>query len=423
MKEKGKLYNDNSQLEIINKLKEECYHTIKNKELNTIDVINACDILSKKVRNKNYDEVIIPLLSQLDISYEIFERYISMFEKESLIKKCEIELGKDYNEEILIDNNIKKKITPLGILFHIAAGNVDVLPAYSVIEGLLSRNINILKLPSNDNGLSILLLLELIKIDPKLKDFIYVFDVPSTDIKTIKILSDISDAVVIWGGDLAVKSIKKLASITTKVITFGHKLSFTYATLNALDKDLEDLATQICLSNQLFCSSTQGIFVDTMNKDDLVKFGERFFNILLNINNKQKPLPLGVRGKTTLESYTNDLELKDNKKILFAKSGISVEVLLDSNLTLSNLFRNVWIKPLVKDKLIDNLKPYKNHLQTVCLISNKEERTNIISLLEKTGVTRIVKPENMQRFIIGENHDGMYALREYSKIIDIDIFD
>ena len=42
---------------------------------------------------------------------------------------------------------------PLGVLLHIAAGNADGLPAFSVAEGLATGNINILKLPQADNGL------------------------------------------------------------------------------------------------------------------------------------------------------------------------------------------------------------------------------------------------------------------------------
>lgn len=37
---------------------------------------------------------------------------------------------------------------PLGVLFHIAAGNAEALPAYSVAEGLLMGNVNLLKLPA-----------------------------------------------------------------------------------------------------------------------------------------------------------------------------------------------------------------------------------------------------------------------------------
>lgn len=45
-------------------------------------------------------------------------------------------------------------ILPLGTLLHITAGNMEGLPVFSIVEGLLTGNVNILKLPGNDGGLS-----------------------------------------------------------------------------------------------------------------------------------------------------------------------------------------------------------------------------------------------------------------------------
>ena len=47
---------------------------------------------------------------------------------------------------------IREETRPLGVLLHIAAGNAEGLPFFSVVEGLLAGNINILKLPGMDDG-------------------------------------------------------------------------------------------------------------------------------------------------------------------------------------------------------------------------------------------------------------------------------
>ena len=49
----------------------------------------------------------------------------------------------------------RTQTVPLGTLFHVTAGNVDGLPAFSAVEGLLTGNINLVKLPSGDQGLSL----------------------------------------------------------------------------------------------------------------------------------------------------------------------------------------------------------------------------------------------------------------------------
>jgi len=79
-----------------------------------------------------------------------------MLSREYLMKRLERELSDLPEETHYIPYSHQRPVTekmyPLGILFHIAAGNMDALPAFSVLEGLLTGNINILKLPSADGG-------------------------------------------------------------------------------------------------------------------------------------------------------------------------------------------------------------------------------------------------------------------------------
>lgn len=416
----GEILSDESQMRLINKLKEDCYQTLNNQDrLKTIDVINACDVLAKNVRSGMYDDIIMPLLTEFDIPYDYFVESIPLFEKASLLKKVEIELGSDFENLPDLNTSNSRKIYPLGILFHIAAGNVDALPAYSVIEGLLAGNINILKLPSGDKGMSVKLLSELIAIEPKLRDYIYVFDVPSTEVETLKIFADIADAIIVWGGDLAVQAARKMASIKTKIIDWGHKLSFAYATLDASDQDLKDLASHISMTNQVLCSSCQGIFVDTEDREKLDNFAERFFNILIEVSNNHKPVSLGMRGKNTIQIYYENLEKHQTNKKIFSKKGMSVISSDDYELELSMLFRNVWVKRLPRDLIIGNLKPHKNHLQTAGVMCKAKDFQDISERLIQAGIVRITKPGEMSRMIIGEAHDGMYPLRSYSRIVEV----
>jgi hypothetical protein len=416
----GKIYDDEMQNQLIKTLKNDCYQTINHKEeLKMMDTINACDKLSKKVKAGEFDKIIIPLLDEFDIPYDYFIESIPMFEKESLLKKCEIELGKDYLHLSDLDEFNKREIYPLGILFHIAAGNVDVLPAYSVIEGLLTGNVNILKLPSGDRGMSVKLLSELINIEPKLKDYIYVFDVPSTETETLSILADISDAVIVWGGDVAVKAARSMASVNTKIIEWGHKLSFAYATLDASDDDLKSLAGHIAMTNQVLCSSCQGIFLDSNDMEEVKTFGKRFFDILIEESKNFKPLSLGMRGKNTIEIYNEKLERHQTGHTIYDEKGMSVIVSDDHQLELSILFRNVWIKPLPRDMIVDYIKPHKNHLQTASLLCAHKDLSILSDTLARAGLTRITRPEDMSKMIVGQSHDGKYPLREYTRIVEL----
>ena len=416
---KGQIYENSKQEELINLLKNDIYTPIINGEFLSVEtVINACDKLAEKVMNGEFDNIVIPFLSLFNINKQQFKDMVYLFTKEGLEYKCSIELS---DEEKIINNKVVRKRYPLGVLLHISAGNVDVLPAYSVIEGLLSGNINVLKLPMGDSGLSVKLLCELIKIEPKLKDYIYVFDVPSTETETLKNLADLCDGVVVWGGDEAVRAARNMVNVDTKIIAWGHKLSFAYAELDVSDKQLEELAKAICDTNQLLCSSCQGIFVNTDSKEKQIEFAKRFFEIFKRVNKNSVPIDFGMKAKNAINIYNERLEKHSTGKEIMSADGISVIVCDDNELELSYLYRNVWIKRLPIDRF-HILKKYKGHLQTVAVLtSDMQKRVEISDIFARIGVVRITSAGNMSRTICGEAHDGTYALREYSRIVETEI--
>ena len=415
---KGHLYDNSKQEELIDSLKGDLYAPIfAGRQLMPETVINACDKLVAKVMNGEFDDIVKPFLELYNIDGDQFNEMLAIYTKEKLTYKCSIELCDD---ESSIDDKVIRKRYPLGVLLHIAAGNVDVLPAYSVAEGLLSGNVNILKLPMGDSGLSVRLLMELIKIEPELQDYIYVFDVPSTETVTLKKLADLSDGVVVWGGDMAVKAARTLAGTDTKIIAWGHKLSFAYAEPDVSDEKLITLAKAICTTNQLLCSSCQGIFIDTDSKEEQKRFAERFFEILKKVNAESSPVSYGMKAKNAIRIYNEKLESHYTGNEILDDKCISVTISDDTKLELSYLYRNVWIKRLPEDSIYE-LKQYKGYLQTAAVLTDdKAKFAEVAKRLADVGVVRLTTAGNMSRTVSGEAHDGVYALREYSRIVEIE---
>ena len=312
---------------------------------------------------------------------------------------------------------IRRVRYPLGTLLHIAAGNVDGLPAYSVAEGLLAGNVNILKLPSMDQGASILLLKELTDLEPRLRDYVYVFDVPSTDLESLTVFARAADAVVVWGGDEAVRAARRLADPDTQVISWGHKLSFAYAVPDPPDRDLEALARHMCLTRQLLCSSCQGIFVDTADMGAVEAVGERFFAALQAENRRHPPADLGLRARAALQVYS--MELEETGPRVLRSGGVSVVIAPDSRLELSPLAGNCWVKPLPRERIPAALGGKRGYLQTAGLLCPPEERAALGDLLARAGVVRVTEPGEMSRTVPGEAHDGTYPLRAYSRVVEL----
>lgn len=411
-------------------------------ELSYTTVIDACERLLNSVE----DDFLISTLEAQGMSKEKAAGEIAQARKimsrDNLMRRVRLELGEsgevelpgtsgelkgsesadDYDTEAS-DGAASVKVLrrPLGTLFHIAAGNLDVLPAFSVIEGLLSGNINILKLPGGVDDLSITVLKYLTELEPKLIPYIYVFDFPSSDVALMQKMAETADAVVVWGGTEAIRSVRTLAEANTKIIEWGHKLSFAYVSGEVSDAELCKVAYNICDTNGVLCSSCQGIFVDSEKMDDVLAFSRRFFDILKAEAVKHDPIKdTGIRAQKSLEMYTEAIEaMTDDSKAVLCGDGCGIIIKKDSTLEPSYGFRNIWIKPLPRYRLVSELSQYKGYLQTAALLCPAEERDKMVNLLLRSGVNRITDGIGMSQLLDIEPHDGLLPLREYTKLVTI----
>lgn len=344
---------------------------------------------------------------------------LELTSREYLEARLRAELG-GFEAEFIprgMQTAVRHRLEPLGTLFHIAAGNVDALPAYSVIEGLLSGNVNILKLPSDDGGLTVELLSRLVQAEPSLKNRIFVFDFPSSDTAELEKMSAQADAVVVWGGDEAVRAVRRLASPDTAIIEWGHKLSFCYVSGEADRAELLGVCRNILFTEQLYCSSCQGIFLDTENETELFAFAERFADIL-EAAAAETPSEFGerVRAQKTLELRTLELEGGEGRRIIRRK-GCAVIAENRAALEPSLMFRTPWVRPLPRERILKTLIPCKNRLQTASLICADKDRAELSELLIRSGIVRLCAAERMSEAYCCMPHDGIMPLSRYVRIV------
>ncbi len=415
----GKLLPDTEQDAVLERLWDSCVETIEKREPIAELVIAACGRISENIRAGVYDEIIQPLLQKELFNKLQMEEAIAHFDKDNLVLKYEVELG-----SLTGQLPPGKRLEPLGILFHIAAGNAEGLPFYSVLEGMLAGNVNILKLPSADDGLSVRLLYEVVQAEPRLAPYVCVLDVPSANLTVMKRLGEMADGIVVWGGDEAIRAVRTMADPATQIISWGHKLSFAYATPEVFaepvyEKELYALARHICETRQVLCSSCQGIFVNSEDMAVVKAAGEKFLGILEEVSGEFPSESIGVRGKTSIALYNEQLEAKDTGHCILRGKGVSVIVAADRELELSYLFRNCWVKPLPRKEIVRALKGKRGYLQTVGLLCATGDREELADLLVRAGVTRVAGSGDMSYMAADGTHDGEYALRRYSRIVEV----
>lgn len=425
----GKIISNDECENVLKNIDEMILNTLRKPPLDIDIVINACDSVVRNIGSLD----VVKRLPELGISQQLTDMYINqigqMLSAESIRERLRIELGDDYDKPreltyLHSGSTAIQQLAPLGVIFHIMAGNVDGLPFISLLDGLLTGNINIVKLPKEEVGITVSLLEELIKIEPILREYVYVFDYSSKDIYAMKRLAEVADAIILWGGDEAVRSVRILAEPNTKIIEWGHKISFAYITKEGINSEsLEKLALNICLTNQLFCSSCQGVFLDTDDMRDVYNFCEEFLPVLVKVS-QENPVAfdaaakLFIQAKVTLDLYNLQIEGRKSSNRIFRENDCSITACSDSKLETSIMYRNIWVKPLRRENILC-LRPYKSYLQTAALICANHEYEDLSHQLLRAGLVKISDGFEMSNYAFGEAHDGVFTLRCYTKWISI----
>ena len=381
-------------------------------------VIRAVDALGRRLEAGEF----APLLARFLPTGVGLGELLPLLCRESLEAKLAAELGpepfrpKEYAKTT-------SHIRPLGTLFHIAPGNMPGLPVYTVLEGMLTGNVNLVKLPREDKGLSLAAFKLLVEQEPLLAPYIYAFDLSSSRREGMEALAALADGLVVWGGDEAVGAARTLAGPGCKLIEWGHRLSFAYVSGHEdREGELSALAGHIVKTGQRLCSSCQVIFLDT---EDWAE-GEAFCReLLLCLERAAARCPgPGAGALASLSGHTALLErIVDGRaegETLFQGKGCSVILRPGRELELSPMEGNVLVKLLPQKELLSALHRQKGRLQTAGLICDPGRRTALTALLARAGVTRVTRAGSLSAAFPGEAHDGEYPLRRYLRVVDVE---
>ncbi|MFR9214976.1 MAG: acyl-CoA reductase [Ruthenibacterium sp.] len=424
----GRLYEHGSQAEILQRMGSEIDAVRAQKSLPADAVVDALDALSRQIEAGGFARRALAL----GVTAQQLAQAVCMLRRESVEYRLRTELGPRPFAPRTLAPPLEKgrrtvRLYPLGVLLHIAAGNADGLPVLSLAEGLVTGNINILKLPQADSGLSLELVQALIGLAPELADFIYVFDTPSSDIAAMRQMAAYSDGIVVWGGDAAVAAVRQIAPVGAKLIEWGHRLSFAYLSgYEDKARELAQLAAHIADTRQLLCSSCQVIFLDTEDMGQVHAFCEEFLPILEDAAQAGPPEDFGTRAQITLRRYAAGLEQAafgtEAQAGRRTYTGRLCQLIAceDHGLELSGMFASCLVKRLPAAKLAPVLRRAQGRLQTAGLVCAPEKRAALARCLAGCGVVRITRAGAMSHTLCGEAHDGEYPLRRYVRLVETD---
>jgi hypothetical protein len=336
-------------------------------------------------------------------------------------------------------NGIKKSILTnsdirigRGILFHIAPGNVPVNFAYSLFAGLITGNINIVRLPSKDfeqvviivNAIKSVLLIERYKSIFSKRIFLVRYD---RDSNATAFFSALCDVRIIWGGDSTINEIRKspIPPKSTEV-TFSDRYSIAVINaskyVNSHDKAKIALGfyNDTYLFDQNACTSPNTVYwLGSINEVEHAKmeFWQTLQHILQEKKFEMQPI-LAVDKLTTFYTqaiFFGDILKEPNhtNEIWRVKNG-SVQKDVDLFKCSSGYFNEVVISSL------DDLIPVINRkFQTIGYLGfTKEELENWVRRSKLLGIDRIVPIGRTMDFsLIWDGHNLVDVLSRKIQIL------
>jgi phenylacetate-CoA ligase len=317
---------------------------------------------------------------------------------------------------------------PLGLMLHVLAGNVFLGGPGSWLEGLISKNANILKMSSGEKIFMPLFLKSLQEVDADgvISKSVALIDFPSSADAIIQSLKSSVDGIVVWGGEQAVKAYRKDLSLHTRLIAFGPKLSFSVITEKGIsEKSVSEIAERIALDvsiwDQNACTAPQMIYLQ--NKSLINPLAEAIGKALAV---KVKTLPAGPADLDTaveirkLRTVNEIAMARGQGYIAASEKNLDYTVVVDSQMAItpSPLHRTIRIVPFTDfSDVITEMKSLKGFLQTVGVQADISEQMAIHHQLAKAGATRIVDLGSMAGGEIDDPHDGQYDLSQFVHFI------
>lgn len=317
---------------------------------------------------------------------------------------------------------------PLGTVLHILSGNVFVVAAGSLAAGLITGNVNIFKMSSEERLFLPALVKSIVECDTDgvVSRSIAVLDFSSRDHAVLDALKKSVDGIVVWGGEEAVKALRNDLPARTRLIVFGPRLSLSIVTKSGMKelgiKELsKSLSDEISIWDQNACTAPQLIYVEGQEE------AEELTGALAEaLKDKAEELPCGeidFESAVEIRKLRTVFELAEARgKGLLRESPENLDwtVILDHDpaIETSPLHRTIKVIPYNDISLIlPSMEALRGYLQTAGLAASLKERMTMEEKLARAGLLRIMDIGQMESGEIDDPHDGGYDIPQFVNIV------
>ncbi len=320
-------------------------------------------------------------------------------------------------------------LSPLGTILHVLSGNVFLVGLGSLVEGLITGNVSILKRSSGDadGGFMEMLVQSIGELDTDgvvSKSFAIV-DYPSSAKGVIAQFKKEVDGIVVWGGEQAVKAYRDDLPARTRFIVFGPKISLGLVTEKGLQQwgayaIGEKLASELAIWDQNACTAPQVCYAENREVAEAVAKALAF-----SLDKKEKEMPAGPADANTaveiqkMRSVAEIEHARNLGKLYESKGSVAWTVIVDDKMDVesSPLHRTLRIVAAPSlDAIYKELESVRGYLQTVGVAAAQAELKDVATHLSRAGAVRILEIGQMAGGEIEDPHDGAYDLPHYFNV-------
>lgn len=369
------------------------------------------------------------------------EEFANLISPAHLLAKIEGELGSSLAQGRLSgqkETGIKCVVQPVGSILHVASGNVFLACVESLIDGIITRNINFVKMSTDDRDFPVIFAESIREFDRGgvITKRLAILWWKGGDEAIEKLFKKDMDGIVFWGGVDALKSWEKDLGESVTLVRHGHKISFGVVSRAGLEDailpDLTDnIALDITMWDQKACNCPQMIFLEGSIDDTYV---DRFIvSLTESLDKACSSFPVGRRSDDEYVEVMKARELALAKHLMtgrrisflgprtFDWTIIFEDEVRGSVFEPSPLNRTIIIKRYASlDALSDIFKRYSSYLQTVGYCLDGAEVDEYALRLSSIGVTRLCPFGVMAIPTAGAPHDGSFALRELTRVTAVE---
>src|SRR4051812_44684828 len=243
--------------------------------------------------------------------------YLATFRAENLWRLLELELGDPrYLDEFRPRGRLGGRSRAYGprLTTHVFAGNVPGLPAQSLVCALLAKSACLGKSATEEPLLPALFAASLAEVDPGLGACLAMAWWPGGDEPLEEVAFSQADAVVAYGSETTVDSIRRRVPPTTRLVTYGHRLSFGVVGREALARDrLDDTAARAAYDaakyDQQGCLSPHLFYVERGGATSPRQFAAALAAAMAAAERVMPRGRLTVEGTTAIRDWRGTLEV------------------------------------------------------------------------------------------------------------------